>query len=80
MADRGESEQTEQLVAMAVQGDGVALNTLFAMHRAYLRRVIDLRLEDDCTTSASLFGQMAFLKWSFFCFLNFARSIKLGIT
>lgn len=54
MADRGESEQTEQLVAMAVQGDGVALNTLFSMHRAYLRRVIDLRLEDDLRSRVDL--------------------------
>ena len=47
MTDSGESEQTEKLVALAVLGDGIALNELFAMHRAYLRRVIELRLEND---------------------------------
>lgn len=47
VTDSGESEQTEKLVALAVQGDGIALNELFAMHRAYLRRVIELRLDND---------------------------------
>lgn len=41
------NNQTEQLVELAGQGDKLALNELFQIHRAYLRRVIDLRLEDE---------------------------------
>ena len=47
MEDYGESEQTERLVELASQGDRSAINELFEIHRAYLRRVIDLRLEDE---------------------------------
>lgn len=47
MVENGESEKTERLIELASQGDDNAINELFAIHRAYLRRVIDLRLEDD---------------------------------
>ncbi len=43
MTDVGETEQTERLVELAAQRDAVSVHTLFAIHRAYLHRVIDLR-------------------------------------
>lgn len=47
MANEGDSTQTDRLLQQAHNGDRRALNDLFALHRAYLRRVIDLRMEDD---------------------------------
>ena len=47
MAECSESEQTERLIDLASLGDQCAINELFDIHRAYLRRVIEPRLEDD---------------------------------
>ena len=47
MTENGEAERTERLVGLAAQGDVSAINELFEIHRAYLRRVIEPRLEDD---------------------------------
>ncbi len=39
-------DETERLVELADRGDASAIDRLFEIHRAYLRRVIGLRLED----------------------------------
>ena len=39
--------QTERLLELASQGDAQALEQLLSEHRPYLRRLIELRLDDD---------------------------------
>ena len=47
VASDADSTETEQLLQRLAQGDRSAMDQLFSMHRDYLRRLIDLRMEDD---------------------------------
>src|SRR5688500_6375624 len=42
--------QTEQLLERFEQGDAAALEELIDLHRAYVLRVVELRMEDDLRT------------------------------
>jgi RNA polymerase sigma-70 factor, ECF subfamily len=46
LASQHELNDTEQLLARLEQGDASALGQLVARHRAYVKRVIDLRMDD----------------------------------
>jgi RNA polymerase sigma-70 factor (ECF subfamily) len=45
--DPSTSAETDSVVDLVRRGNATALETLFAAHREYLRRVIDLRMNDD---------------------------------
>jgi RNA polymerase sigma-70 factor (ECF subfamily) len=47
MDQSGSASETEQLLERVAQGDERALEQLLAEHRPYLRRLIELRMEDD---------------------------------
>src|SRR6056297_3426888 len=45
MASSDESDRTDRLLEAAEMGDESALNHLIEMHRDYLRRVVNLRMD-----------------------------------
>ena len=45
MVSGDDTTETESLLRAAGQGDRAAFSQLVDMHRAYLRRVIDLRMD-----------------------------------
>ena len=47
MTSQYDSTVTERLLARLDQGDRSALESLVAMHRVYLKRLIDLRMTDE---------------------------------
>ena len=47
MASRSDSTRTNRLLERASTGDRSALDALFSNYRAYLRRVIELRMDDE---------------------------------
>jgi RNA polymerase sigma-70 factor (ECF subfamily) len=46
MADQ-DSTNTDRLLQRATTGDAVAVNELISNHRRYLRKIVDLRMEDE---------------------------------
>ncbi len=47
MPTASDSTNTQRLLDRVSQGDAGALNRLIQLHQAYIRRVVDLRMDDE---------------------------------